>query len=411
MSAVANPTPAVLHAFVEKDKGKKAKDRNSLDMREAYSWDRNKIINWLFLVAKDPVIWGQPDPNVQPRLQDLAEWIKALSLPAGKEFHAGVDWQKQPSQHISRLYVTGWLGKDLTTSKFSTAGFVSGGLHLFNHYDMLGMFLGLLGPAISGQVNKYNFYLPLTAMYAQWCSELGTVRWPGDFRAIPAMFQCTWDVKSGMYRLGASLGGHFADRGGENATGTWLEVIRDARHAVLAQRREDRIHFDVVRGTEPLGKGKEKGEETPWGNCAETYPFADMFWSDPAYNESNIRGIALNCDFLFDQDAARMAAKAGTRKFYDDARYGYVYNYQELPCVNCRQLINKARGRRADYGDFFYYGRMYGEDSFPDRRVEREAERLIREGKEADKAAAAKKLKDKKDKQDAKDKANGWEKQ
>ncbi|KAL8372585.1 hypothetical protein RB595_002094 [Gaeumannomyces hyphopodioides] len=407
MSVAANPTPAPLHAFIEKDKTKKFKDRNSLDMREAYSWNRDQIIKWLFLVAKDPVVWGQPDPNVKPRLEELAEWIKDLSLPAGKEFKAGTDWSRQPSQHISRSYVADWYGKDLNKPKFSVRGFVSGGIHLFNHYDMLGLFLGLLGPANPGQVNKYNFYLPLAAMYAQWCSELGTVAWPGDILALPTMFQCTWDVKSGWYRLGASLGGHFADRGGDNATGTWLEVIRDARHAVLTQHRNNRIHFNVERGTELLEEGKKEGEETPWGNCAETYPFIDTFWGDQHYNQSYIRGVALKYAVLFDQDAARMAREAGTRKFYDDARYGYVYKHQEGPCINCRELINLAIG---PHKNFYHYGMTYGEDQFPDRRAEREIERKERAATAADKAEAAKMRKDLQDKQDAKDKADGWTK-
>lgn len=150
----------------------------------------------------------------------------------------------------------------------------AGGVHLFNQYDMLGLFLGLLGPANANQANKYNLYLPLLAMYAQWCSELGTVAWPDGMFAMPTMFQCTWDVVSGRYRLGASLGG---ERAGRSDTGTWLEEIRNARFKVLTQSRQQRAAFKVVRGEEKHEKDRKDVDPPPWGNCAETYPFIDMF--------------------------------------------------------------------------------------------------------------------------------------
>lgn len=153
--------------------------------------------------------------------------------------------------------------------------FDAGGIHLFNQYDMLGLFLGLLGPAKASQANKYNLYLPLLAMYAQWCSELGTVVWPDGMSAMPTMFQCTWDVASGWYRLGASLGG---ERAARRDTGTWLEQIRNARFNVLTQSRKNRVAFKVVRGKEIRDKDREDVDPPPWGNCAETYPFIDMFW-------------------------------------------------------------------------------------------------------------------------------------
>lgn len=399
-----NPTPTLPHAFVGKDK--------SLDMLEAYSWNRDEIIKWLSEVAGDPVAWGAKEQvdsggstlEIKPMLQELAVWIKYLSLPDGEGYEAA---DLRPSQHISRRRNAGWSAKNVTSSKFSVQGFVSrDGIHLFNQYDMLGRFLGLLGPANPSQVTKYNFYLPMTAMYAQWCSELGTKTWPGReiFAALPAMFQCTWDKNSGWYRLGASLGGHVTA-----ATGTWLEVIRNARYAVLVQSRSNRIHFNVQRGEEPVEKGKEDKEPTPWGNCAETYPFIEMFWGDKYYNKECIRGLALNRSFLLDPDAARMASEAGTKKFYDDAFEGCVYKHQDGPCINCRKLINKAV--KPTYPKFGNYGKALDKDEFPDRRAERAIAQKKREETEAAKAEVARMEKEQQEKLAADKKKNAWTKQ
>lgn len=43
MSVAANPVPAQLNAFVELNGTKKLDELNSLNIREAYSWDRDQV--------------------------------------------------------------------------------------------------------------------------------------------------------------------------------------------------------------------------------------------------------------------------------------------------------------------------------------------------------------------------------
>lgn len=66
--------------------------------------------------------------------------------------------------------------------------------------DMLGLLLGLLGPAPAG-ATKRNFYLPLTAMFSKWCQRLCSAR-------LPTVVQCTWSTADGRYCLGAIMSGH-----------------------------------------------------------------------------------------------------------------------------------------------------------------------------------------------------------
>ncbi|KAK2668261.1 hypothetical protein RAB80_015641 [Fusarium oxysporum f. sp. vasinfectum] len=91
------------------------------------------------------------------------------------------------------------------------------------HYDLLGLFLPLMGPALPNSA-RFNFFLPLTAVYARWCFTIGGSR---DINKLhdaqvmafigktghgppPAIFQCTWGPgqKSKVdFSLGASMGG------------------------------------------------------------------------------------------------------------------------------------------------------------------------------------------------------------
>ncbi|KNB12403.1 hypothetical protein FOXG_12007 [Fusarium oxysporum f. sp. lycopersici 4287] len=91
------------------------------------------------------------------------------------------------------------------------------------HYDLLGLFLPLMGPTLPNSA-RFNFFLPLTAVYARWCFTIGGSRDINklhDAQAMafigktghgppPAIFQCTWGPgqKSKVdFSLGASMGG------------------------------------------------------------------------------------------------------------------------------------------------------------------------------------------------------------
>lgn len=126
------------------------------------------------------------------------------------------------------------------------------------------------------------------------------------------------------------------------------------------------------------------------------------------YNRNNLRGIALKCEFLLDEDAKRMASEAGTRKFYDDALRGRVFEFQEGPCANCRHLIWIGTGKNPNYP---FFGKNLDQEKFPDLRNQRRIERLQREATEKAKADALKLQKEQQDAQGAEDAKNGWRKQ
>lgn len=66
-------------------------------------------------------------------------------------------------------------------------------------YDLVGLFFGLLGSAPLA-AGKNNFFLPLTAVYARWCTRLAgkldnnPVPETG-VGEVPPMFECTWCVR------------------------------------------------------------------------------------------------------------------------------------------------------------------------------------------------------------------------
>jgi hypothetical protein len=61
---------------------------------------------------------------------------------------------------------------------------------------MLGMLLGLLGPAPFG-ATKRNSFLPITAMFAKWLEQLYTAR-------LPTVVQCTWSIADSNFLLKAN---------------------------------------------------------------------------------------------------------------------------------------------------------------------------------------------------------------
>jgi len=103
-----------------------------------------------------------------------------------------------------------------------------------------------------------------------------------------------------------------------------------------------------------------------------------------------------------------MASEAGTRKFYDDASWGRVFEFQAGPCANCRHLIWVGTGKNPDYS---FFGKKLDEGKFPNLKTQRKIEQLQREATEKAKADALKLQKEQQEAQDAEDAKNGWIKQ
>ncbi len=201
------------------------------------------------------------------------------SIPDGPEF-----LKPEPKSHFLRKDDEKWNKDDTTnTVKFDLRrwrdlpfqGVLGKAITVdwWNPYDLLGLFLSILGPAPAG-ADKTNYFQPLTAVYGQWCSRVGgEVAPPGKIGVgyPPAVFQVTWKKwrPEGSkladridYFLGSSLAG---DGWKEKEVGQWRVRVRKARfdmfHDALSVELFSHDDFD------PQADGQS------FGTCAETYPF------------------------------------------------------------------------------------------------------------------------------------------
>lgn len=183
---------------------------------------------------------------------ECSDWKAGkLKRDPGEKFHA-VDPEEpdflEPDQHIRRMrhpasILPDWkkIPEAQRPSKFVTSpvewaetnpspGSLPRRWRYFNPYDLLGLFLSLLGPAPPGATGK-NFYLPLAIVLARWCSQIGGPRARGK-GPLPFMLQCTW-VESRAQRcpffLGTSLGGYDWETG----LGNWKRELRFARYELV----------------------------------------------------------------------------------------------------------------------------------------------------------------------------------
>lgn len=222
-------------------------------------------------------------------------------LPNGSLYK---DATKQPYSHIARLLDQDWEKDDEKTSKFIVSGwsfrqtiqtFIGPVPDWWCPYDLLGLFFSLLRPAPSA-ANKNNFYLPLTAVYGRWCSRIAghsgrKWKWTPDIQGegnLPYVFQCTWHIEVdentkqhwGQYFLGASTAGDSFERlkGSEKYTGSWRERVQEARFNMLFRcQKIPMVQINDFKDKTAPNMNKAGGTMVPFGNCAETYPFAIRF--------------------------------------------------------------------------------------------------------------------------------------
>ena len=177
----------------------------------------------------------------------------------------------RPDQHINRHANLAWTPPPppATMSKFSVAGHLHNGRYYWSPYDLLGLFLSYIGPA-PDHATKRNFYLPLTAVYGRWCRQIaGHGR--GGVGDLPNTFQCTWRTgPPTWFSLGASLAGY---EWTPKWTGTWEMVLRRARFALVDPLPLLQLGYNFDNSPEIAWSGTYG---TRFGNCAETYPFADL---------------------------------------------------------------------------------------------------------------------------------------
>ncbi|PYI23729.1 hypothetical protein BO99DRAFT_418914 [Aspergillus violaceofuscus CBS 115571] len=282
-----------------------------LDLRQAYTYTRDQINEFLLNVVSRPAYYAVPGNNT-PDLISVYLEISQLRQSNGAHF---LDPNLQPRQHVLRAMHPDWPPQGIPPriSKFVLMKSEHGEVAYWSLPDLLGFFLSQMGPAPLG-ATKRNFYLPLTAVFGQWCNKLCETR-------SPRVFQCTWravpDERQDFF-LGATMGGH---RAAPESTGRWIDVLNRARYNIIRSPMLELAGWSQARSL----------TTKPFGRCAETYPVRMIlrFYSNPEL----VKGLALNCDYL-------------PLPGYDDRQ---IWQSLWQPCANCKVLISVEGGNVANF--------------------------------------------------------------
>ncbi|KAM0513226.1 hypothetical protein ACHAPE_008074 [Trichoderma viride] len=279
-------------------------------------------------------------------LQEVYKNIKSLAV-GGEEYkklkchiyrdsNPNYGKKQTQSQDVSQFVVLTW------TNKYSSgpdARVIQ--VKYWCIYDLIGLFFSLLGSARPA-ANKNNFFLPLTTVYARWCTRLaGKMKYdkaesPG-IGPVPEMYQCTWrdrDDGTGVcFFLGASLGG---DSFANNLSGQdWKKMVQKTRLDVLVTHQQaTMVNREDFGETEPEIR-TPGGKGTFWGNCAETYPFAHCMKSGIAGN-ANVKGLAIGKKFIDRRPADGLVENYSG--YCDDT----IWQSMVPPCRNCARLVYRC---------------------------------------------------------------------
>ncbi|KLO92516.1 Uncharacterized protein LW93_12090 [Fusarium fujikuroi] len=302
------------------------------------------------------------DQQARVLLTSIHERLAQLSLPAGSLFK---DKTRRPDSHISRNVNLDWKREDEKQSRFNVSPmsfsqivktFTGPVPDWWCPYDLIGLFLSLLGPAPS-TATKYNFYLPLTAVYGRWCARIAgkperSWKWKPDAKGegtLPNVFQCTWSLEVddktkqhwGKYFLGASTAGDrwewkITEKNPKSPTytGAWRQRVEEARFNTLFRcQKIGMVNESAYRDKSAPSQTDANGTMTPYGNCAETYPFIMIFSSNATQNSNSMSGLALQKHFLGDAEWAEYTAVRDTA----------IWKNLMAPCLNCQVLITQAK--------------------------------------------------------------------
>ncbi|GFG11367.1 hypothetical protein IFM61392_06875 [Aspergillus lentulus] len=288
-----------------------------VDFRHAYTMSWSDIVALLADIAQNPGAYGVLPQNVA-NLRLIHADITRLRRPDGPSYLV-----PPPPQNIDRKRHPKWPS---ALSRFRLTKSTYDGVEYWALPDLLGLFMSTLGraPTIA---TKRNFYLPLTAVYGQWCSKL--IR-QGRL-SLPSVVQCSW-TEDGEFHLGASRGGCVTD----SSMGSWLAVLDRARYGVIRSPLLQLTNWSQAWTPTIRARGRKRG--TPFGRCAETYPVRKLLMGKTEEEAAKVHGLDLWSRYVHIAPA------------YDDRLSGRIWESLWDPCDNCQVLISINKGNILNFG-------------------------------------------------------------
>ncbi|KIJ59877.1 hypothetical protein HYDPIDRAFT_117970 [Hydnomerulius pinastri MD-312] len=285
--------------------------KGQLIFTTAYTYTKAKIHEFLDGVANDPAKYGAPVDR-KAHFELLRTCIKDLDFPDGKIYK-----QDEPKQQILRK-----LNQVLLDPTIPIL-WIRKQQPYFIIFDLLGVFLSLMGPAPSNATAK-NYYLPLVVIYSKWCTLISP-----ETNQSPTITQITWTKEKDQFYpfLGASSRGYAY--GTEGPPAAWTALVQTTRHGYIKGSGVLPAKYQNF-GTSP-GIEQDAVNGTNFGNCAETYPFLYIL-ADKTLPINNAFGIAFK--------TAKVTAPA-----YNGATFWHKRKGGRLPpCINCKDLIKYFGG-------------------------------------------------------------------
>ncbi|KAI1747089.1 hypothetical protein F4782DRAFT_522487 [Xylaria castorea] len=327
--------------------------------RTAFGYDLTKIKAWLQACCKGEKGGSRTqDPKVQALLKQVYDKLLLLIVPEGAEF-----LKPEPKSHFFRATNWDWFykgedsEKEKTLSSFNVRVWEPEGnpfLGVFEQAasaswwhpcDLLGLFLSILGPAPPG-ASKENYFLPLTAVYGQWCTRLagkGATTNNVGTGWLPAVFQVTWrqwrpDGSKLSDRIDFFLGSSLAlDDYKEKETGQWKSKVQRARFDMFYNSLRIKLfkQTDFESKLSPMQYTSNRIGAQTFGNCGETYPFLVSVNRASQHNKE-LHGLALRQNFI----------NKGPGATYNPKK---VNDALVSPCLNCQQLITYSGALRDNF--------------------------------------------------------------
>jgi hypothetical protein len=312
-----------------------------------YAWNSTQINDWFkkVMVALKTNQFKLPDRPLEPnrtyasrkaykfqdkeelkkQLENIYGWLKRISFIEGDNKGPEDYVSPRPMQYIHRREGKRKRGDKDWSLQLVYYGNPDIDFRFWSPYDLLGQFLSLIAVA-SPSDELENYFIPLVAVYAKWCSSIaGTSNADArNHRRWPSCFQVTWRCHESLgikeFRLGASLAGY------DNSQREFVTQIKTERYNLLPANLLPRgaSLTSAPRWNAATGTGYT------YGNCAETYPFKFLLQPEPYHVQDNadVFGVAIKTDFLHYQ---RYQTWPGFDRFYPE---------MDKPlCGNCKDIL------------------------------------------------------------------------